>query len=211
MKTQRADKPQNFKITVYHILHSVLQDWLILFADGLLLFSVGLWVIYSPFGLYLNLSFVFAAGIAATGIADIIFAWKNRHHKRWIWWLLVGIADIIIGSYLFTNTLITIILLPIIISLWTIYKALMSLGDALHIRAYSRGNWRRLLFIAVVALVMATLLLACTLIGIENIFLFSGVAFVSAGLFRIFWALKLRQLMPRIRNQEEDFKTDTIC
>ncbi|MCC8425487.1 HdeD family acid-resistance protein [Mucilaginibacter sp. UR6-11] len=175
-------------------MQDILKNWWLLLIAGLLLAGLGAWIIRSPFQSYLTLSWLFAVGMIGTGLADILFAWTNRHSKRWIWWFLAGIADLVIGTYLFNNKLITIVLLPLIVGLWTFYKGFMAVGDALHIRAYNFGNWRRLLFTAVLVVLMASLLLLCPVVGIENIFFFSGLAFLAAGLFRIYLALKLRQI-----------------
>jgi uncharacterized membrane protein HdeD (DUF308 family) len=178
----------------FKTIRIILRHWWLLLINGVLLIAVGIWVIRSPFQSYLVLSWLFAIGVIGTGILDIVFAWTNRHSKRWIWWMLAGIADVVVGTYLFNNKLITILLLPIIIGLWTFYKAFMAIGDAIHIRSYHFGNWRRLLFMAVLAVFMALLLLACPVIGIENIFFFSGLAIIAVGLFRLYLSLKLRKI-----------------
>lgn len=181
---------------------SILRHWWLMLIAGLLLLVVGTWVVFHPFQSYLTLSWLFAVGMVLTGLLDIIFAWKNRESKRWIWRLLAGIADIVVGTYLFNNTLITIVFLPLVIGLWTFYKGFMAIGDALHIRTYKVGNWRRLLFTAIVALMMALLLMACPVIGIENIFLFSGLAFIAAGLFRIYLSMKLLTIEQKIKRAD---------
>lgn len=180
----------------------ILRHWWLMLVTGLLLLGIGTWVLYHPFQSYLNLSCFFAIGMVITGLLDIIFALKNRQNRRWMWWLLAGIADIVVGIYLFNNTLITIVFLPLVIGLWTFYKGFMAIGDAFHIRTYKFGNWRRLLFTAAVALMMALLLMACPVIGVENIFLFSGLAFIAAGIFRIYLSLKLLAIEQKIRQTE---------
>lgn len=183
--------PKQLKDELFKTLSDILRHWWLMLAAGMLLIAVGVWVLYHPFQSYLTLSWVFAVGMIGVGALDIIFAWNNRHSKRWIWWLIAGIADIVVGTYLFNETLITIVFLPLIIGLWTFYKGFMAIGDTFHIRAYNFTNWRRLLFTAVVALLMASLILLCPVIGIENIFLFSGMAFLAAGLFRVYLSYKL--------------------
>lgn len=172
----------------------VVSRWWLLAAAGLLLLSIGIWVIRSPFQSYLTLSKVFAMGMIGTGLSDIFLAVFNKHSKRRIWWLLAGIADIVIGIYLFNNILFTIILMPLVIGLWTLYRGVIAIGDVFHLRDFPMGNWHHLLIVAIAAVVMALFLLACPYIGIENIFLFSGLSFVAAGLFRLYLALILRNL-----------------
>lgn len=187
-------RPLQAEGLLFKTIHTILRNWWLLLINGLLLIGLGIWVIRSPFQSYLALSWLFAVGLIGTGVLDIVFAGTNRHSKRWIWWLLAGIADIIVGAFLFDNRLLTIILLPLVVGLWTFYKGFMAIGDSLHIRSYPFGDWRRLLFLALLAVVMASLLLLCPVIGIENIFLFSGLAFIAAGLFRVYLSLKLRRI-----------------
>lgn len=189
-----AQPPETVKSLVFTAIRQVISHWWLVLAAGLLLITVGVWVIMAPVQSYLALSWVFAVGMIGTGLADVGFALLNRHSKRWIWWMLAGIADIVIGSFLYNNTLFTIILLPLVIGLWTLYRGVMAIGDAFHIRKYRSGNWRRLLFTALAAAAMALFLLACPVIGIENIFLISGMAFIAAGIFRVYLSFKLRNL-----------------
>ncbi len=190
--TTQQKEPVNS--TVFATGRQSISQWWILLIAGLLLIGVGICVIDAPFRSYLALSWIFAVGMTGTGLADIFLALFNRHSRRWVWWLLAGIADIIIGVFLFNNNLLTIILLPVVIGLWTLYRGVMAIGDVFHLRAYPFFNWHRLLITALAAVAMALFLLACPAIGIENIFLFSGLAFVAAGIFRCFLSLKLRNL-----------------
>ncbi|MCQ6959204.1 HdeD family acid-resistance protein [Mucilaginibacter aquariorum] len=201
MKTTEPENTRQIKFNFFNDIRDILRNWWLLLATGLLLISVGIWIIDSPFQSYLTLSWVFAIGIVGTGILDILFALTNLESKRWRWWLLAGVFDLFAGAYLFNNSLITIVLLPLVIGLWTCYKGCMAIGDALHVRAYSFGNWRRLLFTGLVVVFMAALLLACPIIGIENIFLFSGLSIIAAGVFRVYWAMQLRRLASMMKNQ----------
>lgn len=184
----------NIRSVLFDKLRPVLRNWWFLFTAGLILVGTGICVIFSPFQTYLTISWIFPPAMIGTGVIDMLFAWTNRHSRRWIWWLLAGLADALIGVYLFDNQLVTILLLPVVIALWTWYKALMGIGEALHIRAYKTGNWRRLLFAAIIVMVMAALLLSCQFVGIENVFLLSGLALIAAGIFRVYWALRLHSI-----------------
>lgn len=178
----------------FKTVRRIINHWWLILAAGLLLVGTGIWVIKSPFQSYLSLSWVFAIGLIGTGIFEISFALINHHLRGWIWRIIAGIVDLVIGVFLFNNTLITIVLLPLVIGLWALYRGLMAIGDAFHIRSYGFGDWRRLLFSALIIIAMAGLILACPAIGIENIFLYSGIAFIAAGAFRIYLALKLRKV-----------------
>lgn len=191
MRTYIQEIPLRIYRRFSQTVRFVAGKWWLVLATGIMLSATGLWVMFSPFHAYLRLSGFVAVAIFATGLLDILIA-ADQRNRHWFWWLLAGVADLIIGYYLYNNTLITIVLLPLVIGFWTVYKGLIGIGDSLHIRKYKMGNWHRLMFIAVVAVCMALLLLACPLIGIERIFLFSGLAVFTAGIFRVFLAFKVK-------------------
>jgi len=188
------DSQHNIRSVLFDKLRPVLRNWWFLLAAGLVLISIGIWVIVSPFESYLAISWVIVPALVVTGVLESLFALTNRHSRRWIWWLVAGLLDVLFGVYLFDNQLVSILLLPVLIGLWTFYKALMAVGEALHIRSYPVGNWHRLLFAAIIVLIMAALVLSCQFFGIENVFLFSGLAFIAAGTYRVYWALRLRRI-----------------
>jgi len=184
--------PQNAPVKT--TLHILVKHWWLLSINGVFLIAAGFWIIKSPFQTYLALSKVFALSMICTGLLDIFFAWNNRHNKRWTWRFPAGLIDLATGVFLFNNELIAIFIFPLMIGIWTLLKAFIALGDTFHIRNYNISNWRRVMFLALVIVVIAILLLLCPAIGIENIFLFSGAALIIIGCFRIFLSLKLYKI-----------------
>ncbi len=174
--------------------------WLILLA-GFLLIGIGIWIIISPFQSYLALSWVFAIGMIGTGIFEILFSLVNYQSiKRWGWTFIAGIIDLMIGGYLLNNPLISMVLLHLIVGLWMLFRGITAIGDALHIRSYGFNDWKRLLFTAITIILLALLILACPIIGIENLILWTGLAFIVTGVFRIYLAFKLRSVKKDLNN-----------
>ncbi|MGZ3755528.1 MAG: HdeD family acid-resistance protein [Mucilaginibacter sp.] len=183
-------KTLNFKM-----IESMIRYWWLMSLAGILLIAVGIWVIKAPFGSYLSLSWVFAVGMIGTGVFEMFFSYINcGSAKRWGLNLIAGIVDLLVGGYLLYNPLITMLLLPLIVGLWVLFRGMTAIGDALHIRSHGVKEWKRLLFTAMTVIVLALLILACPMIGIENLIFLTGLAFIAAGFFRIILSLKLQKL-----------------
>ena len=127
--------------------------------------------------------------------SGMIFSIMNHQSvRRWGWALTAGIIDLFVGGYLLNNPLITMVFLPLIVGLWMLFKGIMAIGDSLHIRSHGFADWKRLLFTAITIILLALLILACPVLGLENLILLTGLAFIVTGIFRIYLSLKLRSL-----------------
>lgn len=130
----------------------------------------------------------------STGLFELVFLVVNhRSIRRWLWPMIGGIADLVIGGYLLENPLIGMLLLPVLVGLWFLFRGITAVGDALHIRSHGYKGWKRLLFKAFTILLMAGLILAFPAIGLENLILWTSLAFIAAGVFRCYLTLKIRQ------------------
>ena len=168
--------------------------WLVLFA-GVLLIGLGVWVVSSPFQSYLSLSLLFAACVVAAGLFELTFSIVNHKIMNgWGWMLAGGMIDVFVGGYLFYYPLITMIILPLIVGFWLLFRGIMAIGNALDVRSYGFGDWRWLLFTGVTIILLALLILVNPDFGIFNIIVWTGLAFIFAGIFRIYLSLKLRKL-----------------
>jgi uncharacterized membrane protein HdeD (DUF308 family) len=183
------------KTLSFKMIENMIRYWWLVLMAGILLIAVGIWVIKVPFGSYLSLSWIFAIGMIGTGVFEIFFSYINcGSARRWGINLVAGIVDLLVGGYLLENPLITILLLPLIVGLWVLFRGMTAIGDALHIRSHGVKGWKRLLFTAITIMVLALLILACPIIGIENLIYLTGLSFIAAGFFRIILSLKLQRL-----------------
>lgn len=176
------------------VQQSVTNWWLILLA-GILLIGFGVWVIASPVVSYISISKVLAFCILATGIFEIIFALVNfKSIESWGWVLVSGLIDFSIGGYLFLYPLITMVILPIIVGLWLLFRGALSIANAIDLRAYGFNEWGWVLFAGILIVILAFVILTNPIFGVINIIIWTACAFIWAGVFRIILALKLRKL-----------------
>jgi len=179
----------------FKTIRDIINHWWLILLAGILLIGLGVWVIASPLESYLSLSLAFAIIILGTGIFEILFSVVN--HKSmdgWGWILAGGLFDVIIGSYLVYYPAITMGILPLIVGFWLLFRGIMSIGNAFEVRSYGFPDWGWLLLTGIVITLIAIIILVNPAFGVMNIIIWTGLAFIFAGLFRIYISLKFKKL-----------------
>src|SRR5690242_3297721 len=103
------------------IVKSNTIHWWIFLLRGLLFILLGIYMLSSPLRSYMALSFLFGLIIILAGIAELVHAFANRHVKSWIWHLLVGIIDLVLGFILVSHLAVTMSILPFIVGIWFLF------------------------------------------------------------------------------------------
>jgi uncharacterized membrane protein HdeD (DUF308 family) len=143
------------------------------------------------------------AGFAATvffgwllifcGIAHLVFAWHARGTGAIIWQVLIGIAYVVIGSYLLLNPLVGMLSLTFGLTIYLFAEAFLEFIMGFQLRRTTASRW--LFFDAIITLILAIMIWRAwpfnsdwvlgTLVGIS--LLFSGTA-------RLMMSLSARRL-----------------
>jgi uncharacterized membrane protein HdeD (DUF308 family) len=84
--------------------------------------------------------------------------------------------------------------LPFILAFWLLYRGSFSIGLAFDMRSYGDKNWGWFLFLGIAILFFGLMVLINPAFGAANIIIWTGSAFIFAGIFRIYLSVKLRKL-----------------
>ncbi|MEO8950153.1 MAG: DUF308 domain-containing protein [Mucilaginibacter sp.] len=181
--------------STFNVVSNIISHWWLIFIAGIVLVGIGIWIILSPFQSLVSLCLAIAIGMMASGCFEIIFSIKNhRSINGWGWLLAAGIIDLLIGGYLFNYPLITMVILPYVISIWILYRAIVAIGNALLMRSYGIRDWKRPALIASTVIFLALAILFYPLYGIKALIFWTGIAFICSGIFRIYLSLNFRKL-----------------
>ncbi len=166
--------------------------WWLMLLGGLALIALGVWTFASPATAYLSLSLLFAIGILIAGILEIIFSLSATFVPGWGWLLAGGLFDSFIGGYLLAYPVLTMVVLPLLVGVWILFRGFMAVGHAFDARSRKLTGWGWLLFTGIVVILLAMLILANPAWGVVNIILWTGLAFIFAGIFRVYLSFRLR-------------------
>ena len=178
----------------FKTVHNIVDHWWLILLSGVLLIVMGTWVILLPVESYIALSFTFSFIVLAAGLFEIVFSMVNyKVLNSWGWTLTGGIIDLIIGLFLLLNPGITMVVLPIILGFWILFRGVIAVGNAINIRRYGFSDWGWLLITGLIIIALASLIFIDPGFGAANIIVLTEVAFIIAGIFRIGFSFTLRK------------------
>ncbi|WP_452229153.1 HdeD family acid-resistance protein [Lacinutrix sp. MEBiC02404] len=179
--------------TILSSAQAAVKNWWISLLLGILYIIAGVWVFQTPLASYVSLSIVFSIFIFASGISQIVFSISNKNDiQGWGWYLAGGILDLIIGILLISHPLMTMAILPFYIGFWLLFQGFMAIGLSFQFKSAGIPSWGWLLFLGILTLLFSFLLLANPVFAGLSIVYMTGMAFVTAGLFRIALAFHLK-------------------
>ncbi|WP_448104498.1 HdeD family acid-resistance protein [Pedobacter panaciterrae] len=177
------------------VMKSAAGYWWLMSLAGALLIGLGLWVLASPVASYLSLSILFAIGMVLTGIFEVLFSTTNAASlKGWGWILAGGMIDFLLGIYLLSYPLMTMIIMPMIIGIWMLFRGFMAIGSSIELKDSGMLDWGWMLATGILIVVCALMILGNPLFGIINIVIWTAISLIVGGIFRIYLSFKLRKL-----------------
>src|SRR5690554_8193112 len=109
----------------------ILKFWYLPLIIGILHVVLGVWVLLTPINSFLALTVILSAGIAITGLLELIYAISNRESLHsWGWYLFGGVLNLVIGVYLVFNPRISLLMLSIFIGLWILVRSIIAIVNA---------------------------------------------------------------------------------
>jgi len=180
--------------TIFKEIKEAVEYWWLLLLTGLILAAAGIWIFTSPATAYLSLSFLFGACILSIGFFETIFAISARHSlEGWGWTLASGLLDIVIGVYLLAFPGVTMVILPFVLGFWLLFRGFSAVGFSFDMKSYGDLNWGWFLLFAIGIIFFAVMILAVPAFGVANIIVWTGLALIFAGIFRIIIAFRLKK------------------
>ena len=80
---------------------TIINKWWMPVLLGVALIAASVFIISKPLSAFLGLALVFGWFILFNGLMNVIFSVQNRKvFDDWIWYLLLGIFEVIIGTAL---------------------------------------------------------------------------------------------------------------
>lgn len=196
-KRVTALKPNLFDMTRDHEFKGgFTRLWWIPFLTGLLGLAVGVWCLCSPRTSLPALACFFTGCLCAAGLLNVCFGIVNANAvPKWGWSVAIGIFELVCGAWLLTlpeSVLAGVFVY--VIGFCLIAEAIGAICETCAWLNYAK-NWTGLLLgFLLIALLLSCMFLSGPAFGGIVGWLYIGFAFVSMGLYRFVFALKLRKL-----------------
>jgi uncharacterized membrane protein HdeD (DUF308 family) len=183
------------KEIVQIIKKHLLGNWILSLVSGVLLVAAGIVIAVMPLESYLTMTVIFGVFLLIAGIMGIIFVVSVRKLLSGIWlYLLTCILDLIIGFVLITVPGLSMMMTPLLMSFWLIYKSFFVVGYSLDLRRYKINAWAWALAAGILLMLIAVLILIKPVIAIMAVVYMTAFLFVCTGIFRIVFGFRLRRI-----------------
>lgn len=175
------------------------QYWWIMFLAGVVFISLGISILAAPVSSYLSFSLLFAFGMLFGGCFEVVFSLGN--HKamhKWGLSLAGGMIDFLLGAWLMNYPLLSMVLMPLVIGFWMLFRGCMAFGKSLALRAYGVLDWVWLIVIGALIILLSLLIIGYPLFERINIVVWTAFVFILSGFFRIYLSIQLRNAVQRV-------------
>jgi uncharacterized membrane protein HdeD (DUF308 family) len=181
-------------------IKAIAHSWYLELIIGILFMAVGVWVIFTPLTSYVAFSIFFAITFLLTGIMETTFAISSRKYVAgWGWSLAGGIVDILIGLLLVSTPSLSIAILPFYVGFALLFRSSMAIGLSFELSRYKVPNWGLLLLIGILGVIVAFIMIWNPVFAGLTIVVYTAIAFISIGIFRVYVSFKLRKLNEELK------------
>lgn len=182
---------------IFKNIRTIVNHWWLILLGGIIMIGLGVWIIVSPVQSYISLSFAFAFCMFIAGLFEATFSILNsRSMEGWVWIFISGLIDLFVGSYLLTYPAVAMAVLPFIVGFWMLFRGFMAIGSASDMRLHGMWDWGWLLVVGIIIVLLGLTILSDPVFGIANIIMWTSIAFIFSGIFRVHLSFKLKKLRP---------------
>ena len=170
------------------------EYWWMIRSVGILFVFLGIWIIFSGQQSYYLLSLLLALGVLASGILEMLFSFLNRNSiSEWCWIFAGGLIDFVLGAYLLNYPLISMIVMPMVIGMWLLFRSFMTMDSNIALSVIGIRNWIWVIVISILLILPSLIILINPYFGMINVVVYTGAAFLASGIFRIIFSQQLRR------------------
>ncbi|MFH0757040.1 MAG: DUF308 domain-containing protein [Bacteroidota bacterium] len=170
-----------------------LTYWWFPLVFGVIFILIGLWILKAPVESLKTLTKVIGLIIVVSGTAQVLFTATNRKGiPGWGFQLTGGIIDMVIGVVLIVNPGILLKIITLFVGVWLIFNSVTVIMKAAEARQANRSYWKWELIFGVALLLTAILFFWHPMILGTTIGLWTALAFIILGLFRIVLTFRLK-------------------
>lgn len=170
------------------------EYWWVIRVIGILFVFLGTWIMLSGQQSYYLLSLLLALGVLASGILEMLFSFLNRKSiAEWGWIFTGGLIDFVLGAYLLNYPLISMVVMPMVIGMWMLFRAFMTMDSNIALSVIGRRNGIWVIVISILLILPSLIILVNPYFGMINVVVYTGAAFLVSGIFRIIFSQRLRR------------------
>jgi len=180
--------------TTYKV-NSTIKDWWMPVLTGTALIILSLFMIFRPAATFLGLAILFGWFIFISGGFNLAFAIRNRKKfNGWIWYLLFGLLEMIVGAALLFQPQLSAQALIIYLGFWLTFIAISRISFSFVLKDMGTKNWWWTLLGGILTLIFAFLIIINPIVGMFSAVYFVSIPIFVAGVMAISFGFELKKM-----------------
>ena len=193
--------------SIFKTFNDTIKHWYIPAIVGSIFIVVGIYTFASPATSYVALSILFSLSFLFSGISEIVFSLTNRNEMdNWGWVLAFGILTTVIGGLVLSNPAVSMATLTFYVGFLILFRSISALSFSLDLKDYGIGDWGALMALGVIGLIFSIIMIWNPAFAGMTIVIWTGLAFITTGIFSLYMAFKLKKLNELPQKMSEDLK-----
>ena len=193
--------------SIFKTFTETIKHWYIPAIVGSIFIAVGIYTFASPATSYVALSILFSLSFLFAGLSEISFSLTNKNEMdNWGWMLAFGILTTVVGGLLLANPEVSMLTLSFYVGFLIIFRAISAISFSLDLKDYGIGDWGALMALGVIGLIFGVLMIWRPTFAGMTIVVWTGLAFITTGIFSLYLSFKLKKLNELPQKMPEDLK-----
>jgi uncharacterized membrane protein HdeD (DUF308 family) len=177
-----------------------MKYWWFPLLFGIIFILLGVWILRAPAESMGTLSKLIGAILLVSGTAQLVLTYNHRTGiPGWGFQLGGGIIDLVIGIVLIVNPEILLNIITIFVGIWLVINGITMVMKSTESRKEGKSYWTGEMVWGISLMLLAILFFWHPVILGITIAIWTALAFIFLGFFRIFLTFRMRQM--RIREQ----------
>lgn len=177
----------------------IVKNWWLFLVMGVVLIGLGIVVFRYPLTSFIGLSIFFIITLIITGISQVIYAFSNgKNLPSWGWHLAGGIFELLIGIFLIFYPGMSMVLLPVVVGFWLMYKGIALIGLATDLKSLGLKNWTWVMAGGILTTILAFFITIDPLIGPISVVVLTGLSVIVAGSMNVYFGLELNKIRKNV-------------
>lgn len=179
------------------MIHS--KNWWLITLRGLIFFFIGIYILRFPISGMLGLIVYGSVLLFISGLVIAIFAVTTRKsNSNWIWQLLEGLLDVVIGIILLSNVGLTAATLPYVFAFFGVLTGIFWVMESLYLKRKHYRFWGVALTAGLFSILIGILIFYRPVLAALTIVTIIGIMFIVQGIFLVLFSLavgKIRSIL----------------
>ncbi|MEN8228578.1 MAG: DUF308 domain-containing protein [Bacteroidota bacterium] len=171
-----------------------LTYWWVPLLFGVIFIITGLWILKEPAENFERITKIIGVIILVSGTTQILFTVSHRQRiPGWGFQLTGGIIDLVIGIILVLYPSVFLKIITIFVGIWLIVNGIAIIMKAAEARQAKKIYWKWEFTLGLILLLLAILFFWHPMILGSTIAIWTAIAFIILGLFKISLTIRLKR------------------